>query len=125
MPWSVDAAVAHLQTIKVPPWGQGKCAKHVRLAVAAGGIAVVNTPHAKDYGIRFVQANFVEFNGPPTDGYKKGDIVVMQSISGHPSGHVQMYDGEGWISDHQQPHGFWPSNAYKGAAPSYKTYRHE
>ncbi len=72
MAWNVDAAVAHLQTIKVPPWGQGKCAKHVRLGVAAGGIALMSTMHAKDYGPQFVQAGFSEFAGEPPDGYKKG-----------------------------------------------------
>jgi len=31
-----------------------------------------------------------------------GDIRVIQPISGHPHGHMQIYTGSGWVSDFKQ-----------------------
>ena len=46
----------------------------------------------------------------------------MESFQGakknHPHGHIQMYNGEKWISDFRQ-NNFWPGSDYKNAKPSY------
>lgn len=123
MTWNVDDAVANLQT-KAHANSQGRCARYIREAVAAGGIALQRTTHAKDYGNSLIAAGFVAFNTAPEDGYRKGDIVVVEGFSEHPSGHMQMYDGSIWISDFKQVNGFWPGPNYRKRVPAFKVYRH-
>lgn len=66
----------------------------------------------------------------PTLGFKEvpvkgdyvpmaGDIVVMQSTGKHVHGHIQMYNGEKWVSDYTQKN-FWP---YIVSRPTYQVFR--
>ncbi len=48
-----------------------------------------------------------------------GDIVVMQNTGTHVHGHIQMYNGEGWVSDFVQSD-FWP---YSASRPTYQIFR--
>jgi hypothetical protein len=123
MTWNVDAAVASLQANALVH-SVGHCAKYVRQAVAAGGIALQRTLSAKDYGPSLTSAGFTEFVTAPEGGYRKGDIAVIESTTGHPHGHIQMYDGGLWISDFKQLVDFWPGANYRKYLPSFKIYRY-
>ncbi|MBB5411894.1 hypothetical protein HDG34_005860 [Paraburkholderia sp. HC6.4b] len=81
----------------------------------------MRTESAKDYGSSLVSAGFYEVHGNP----QRGDVVVIRSIPDHPHGHMAMYDGQIWISDFRQQHGFYPGPAYRSAKPPYRMYRHD
>jgi hypothetical protein len=119
---------------------RGKCARFVRIALEDGGGLHIVRPkarvvvpgdepnvHARDFGPSLVRAGFVEiieeFNGkmyPPL----AGDVAVMQPYEGgNQSGHMQMYDGQYWISDYIQ-RGFWPGVNYAKHKPPYAIYRY-
>ncbi|MFL0081176.1 hypothetical protein, partial [Tenacibaculum maritimum] len=46
---------------------------------------------AKDYGSFLLHKGFIEVSN---GDYRKGDIVVIESFSGHKAGHIQMYNGK-------------------------------
>lgn len=123
MTWNVDAAVASLQANALAN-SVGQCAKYVRQAVAAGGIALQRTLSAKNYGPSLTAAGFTEYAAIPEGGYRKGDIAVIDSTTGHPHGHIQMYDGSVWISDFKQLVDFWPGASYRKHMPAFKIYRY-
>jgi hypothetical protein len=98
----------------------GKCATACRKGLEAGGLDTSDHPaNAKDYG------PFLEKHGASVvskDDYKpeKGDIAVFQGgEQRNKSGHVQVYDGKGWVSDTKQPN-FEPRHNYPGG---YEIYR--
>ncbi len=123
MAWDIDAAVAALRANAVAE-STGACARFVRQAVAAGGIALPRTANsAKDFGPGLISSGFVEQSLKEGEDYKKGDIVVIQNTTGHPHGHIQIFDGKIWISDFRQ-NGFWPGPNYRKFTPSYKLYRY-
>ncbi len=103
----------------------GKCAKFVRFALEAGGINTNGRPgSAKDYDSFLENRGFSVIN---KSGYtpKVGDIVVIESFQGknfHEHGHIQMWNGEKWVSDFRQS-GFWPGGDYRNSKPSYKIIR--
>jgi hypothetical protein len=106
---------------------QGKCAQYVREALEAIGFkinrpySVYNGPNiykykngaktliwkhgesysmAKDYGPSLMGAGFSEIT--PDVDYKPqdGDIRVFPSPNGnHPAGHIDIWDGQNWVSD--------------------------
>lgn len=115
-PWNATAAIAFLHTTKqVHPLTKsypkgafgGRCAAVIHQAIAHGGITLINPPvPAADYGPTLVKAHFVAIpnDTPP----QKGDVVVFQrapatSKTKPEYGHVQMWDGQHWISDAVQP----------------------
>ncbi|WP_431765460.1 CHAP domain-containing protein [Paraburkholderia sp.] len=117
--WNIYAAVAHLRD-NAEAGSTANCAKYVRRAIEAGGITLTHTASARNYGGPLTAAGFHEvLSGAPW----KGDVVVIQPITGHPDGHMAMYDGQIWISDFKQYHGFYPSQAYRNIHPPYKIYR--
>lgn len=120
MPWDVNTAIQHLRT-NAKPTSQGQCAQYTRRAVDAGGIRLISTLHAKDYGSSLTKAGFCEVSskGP----FQAGDVAVIQPITGHPDGHMCMFDGSNWISDFKQ-HSLYPGPAYRNAKPIYKIYRY-
>ncbi|WP_321878339.1 CHAP domain-containing protein [Paraburkholderia bannensis] len=107
------------------PASTGHCAKYVRHAIQFGGVVVASTELAKNYGPNLLAAGFYEVTGAPV----KGDVAVIQAISGHPAGHMAIFNGNIWISDFRQthpgPNGFYPGQAYRTAHPPYKIYRHD
>lgn len=121
MPWSVDTAVKKLQD-QASGSSTGMCAKFVRIAIEAGGVTLTRHNSAKDYGPSLTSVGFTELNFCPAT-YQKGDVAVIQSIPGHPHGHMQMYDGGQWISDFKQTD-FWPGSAYRTKQPDYEIYRY-
>jgi hypothetical protein len=109
--------------------GNGKtwCAKHVRLAILAGGITVQPTEFARDSGPNLIAVGFHEVSSA---GYAPQlvDVVVFQGTSATPEGHMQLFDGTQWVSDFKQKDKIWPSNDSKSAwqtqRPAYKIYRY-
>ena len=118
--WNLEAAVRHLQN-NAQPRSVGQCARYTRQAIEAGGVRLTRQNSAKDYGPSLEAVGFVKLASPPTE-YLKGDVVIMQSFTGHPHGHMQMYDGTQWISDFKQ-RDFWPGQSYRTHKPSYAVYR--
>lgn len=106
------------------PHSTGNCARYVRRAIESGGIRLSRTHYAKDYGRALEAAGFREITGTP----RKGDVAVIQPITGHPDGHMAIYDGSIWVSDFKQRpglQGFYPGPGYRLAKPPYKIYRHD
>lgn len=105
-------------------FGEGACAKHVRLALFAAGRKLNNWPvQAKDWGPSLLALGFVPV---ATAGYvaETGDIAVIQPpSSGVQAGHMQGYDGTNWVSDFVQD-AFWPGPAYRKDKPAYVIYRY-
>lgn len=120
MPWDKDSAVAYARQHASALSG-GNCAKAVRLAIASGGIELLHTHYAKDYGASLTHSGFY-VTGASTP--VAGDVVVIQPMPGHPDGHMAIYDGHIWISDFKQYHGFYPGESYRHIKPPYKIYRH-
>lgn len=100
----------------------GRCARYVREAIERGGITLQRTESAHNYGPSLRAAGFRDVTGSFP---QIGDVVVIQPVSGHPDGHMAMYDGQIWISDFRQYNGFYPGQSYRNAQPAYKMYRHE
>jgi hypothetical protein len=98
---------------------QGKCAAVCRKGLEAGGADTTGHPvDAKDYGPTLTK------NGATTvspDGYKpqKGDVAVFNGSDAHPHGHIEVYDGKGWVSDFKQ-NNFSP---YRSGTPPVTVYR--
>jgi len=100
------------------------CAKYVRLALKAGGVTLDPAPGlAKDYGPALLHEGFISVPWQDCTPVK-GDVCVIQPYPrGNPAGHVQMFNGEIWVSDFANRNGFWPGSAYKEHKPPYAIYR--
>jgi hypothetical protein len=122
MSWDVNEAVTHLQT-HANPNSIGRCAQYTREAIEAGGVTLTRHASARNYGPSLTAVGFTEYASEPTGGYRRGDVAVIDSFTGHPHGHMQMYDGSAWISDFRQ-RDFWPGSAYRTAQPSFRIYRY-
>jgi hypothetical protein len=106
----------------LPPFGQGKCAKFVRLALEAAGMNTAGHPiSAKDWGPTLSRLLFQVI---PPDSYRprQGDIVVIQSTSTSFDGHMQGFNGTQWISDFKQRE-FWPGPSFRTEKPAFIIYR--
>ena len=104
------------------PTSHGLCANHVRQGLEAGGgvsgYPNTNPGHAKDWGPTLTGNGFQPVS-PVGYVLVMGDTVVFQPTPGHPSGHIQTYNGTKWVSDYCQNNSIPP--AYVGA--SYIIYR--
>jgi RHS repeat-associated protein len=119
--FNIDKAVSTLNKNALS-CSAGKCAKYVRWALESGGVDTSGHPlSAKDYDDFLKKKGFFEI---PTKNYtpKMGDVVVMEAFKGarknHPHGHVQMFNGNKWVSDFKQ-NGFWPGSDYRGSKPKF------
>ncbi len=104
------------------PFGNGQCALHVRLALAAAGLVPATHPaDAKDWGPTLLTLGFA---ATPAAAYTAaaGDICVIQPTSACPDGHMEGYDGQNWISDFVQ-RAFWPGPSFRAELPAYVVYR--
>jgi hypothetical protein len=122
--FDIDAAVKNINKNVVLPFGHRLCATHVGNAIRAGGLNLGNTLSAKDFGPLLEKVGFVEIS---IEVYEPiaGDVAVIQGFPGDSGrdGHIQMYDGNRWVSDFPQ-RTFYPGPAYREHQPSYKIYRH-
>lgn len=113
----------HLRTNAVPPYGVGKCALHVRLALRAAGITPASHPvYAKNWGPTLEAQGFEQLTPGATYVAEKGDVAVIQATSVANAGHIQGYDGKNWTSDFIQT-AFWPGPSYRNEEPEYVIYR--
>lgn len=99
------------------------CAMYCRLGMEAAGLSTQDRPgsgDAGDYGPYLLRHGAQVI---PPDGYapQVGDTVVFDKTSQHPYGHIELYDGQKWVSDFMQ-HSFSP---YRDAAstPPFTIYR--
>jgi RHS repeat-associated protein len=100
---------------------QHQCAKYVRQGLEAGDADTTGHPRdAKNYGPTLINN---EFTPIPSDNYtpQAGDTVVFQPYpGGNPSGHIEMFNGDRWVSDFNQ-NLFLPSAGYRNS--TYQIYR--
>jgi hypothetical protein len=99
------------------------CAMYCRLGMEAAGLDTGDRPQSGDAGD---YGPFLLRHGAqtvPQDSYvpQVGDVVVFDKTGQHPYGHIEMYDGQHWVSDFKQ-HSFSP---YRDAAstPPFTIYR--
>ena len=122
--YSVQKAVDYLVKHAYPSYNSecGHCARAVRLALEAGGMSTVGHPEsACDYKDFLPKLGFYAVD---EDSYvpHKGDIVVIDKISGHPYGHIAMYSGSQWISDFVQKD-MWGGSAFRNSKAAHVIFR--
>lgn len=120
--WNANKSVAYLNE-HAQPHSLGRCAEFVRKAVEAGGVELSRHASAKDYGASLERALFRALPAMP-GGIEAGDVAVIQPIAGHPHGHMTMYNGDIWISDFKQMHGYYPGPSYRSLKPPVTMYRY-
>lgn len=80
----------------------GYCARYVRKALQLAGYEFTPNPSAYQYASRGTLSNAgfskISNDMPP----QVGDVVVYDGSSKHPHGHIQIFDGNDWISDFRQ-----------------------
>jgi len=106
-------------------FGEGRCAKFVRLVLADAGLVPKSHPvSAKDWGPTLVSLGFVALAAGDTD-YQLGDVAVIQGTSESNDGHIQGDDSAArqWISDFVQKRDFWPGRSFRNEKPALVVYR--
>jgi hypothetical protein len=107
VPCPDKARVAEWMSENASAKSVGACAAYCRRGLEAGGFDSEGRPgHAGDYGPFLLSRGAGEV---PLENYspEMGDIAVFGKNDAHPFGHVQIYDGEQWVSDFKQ-RGFNP-----------------
>lgn len=122
--YSVQRAVDYLVTHAYPSYNSkcGFCARAVRLSLEAGGLSMVGHPGSayeyKDFLPKIGFYAVSEVSYVP----RKGDIVVIDRIDGHPNGHIAMYSGSQWISDFVQ-RDMWGGSAFRNSKAAHVIFR--
>lgn len=91
----------------------GRCALYVRKALQAAGYKFTSQASAYMYANgTLAGAGFTKINH---SNYQPqiGDVVVFNRTSKNPHGHIQIYDGKGWVSDFRQ-NKFSPYSKHNG-----------
>ena len=128
--YNVDNAVNWLNNNAHESWkdAKGQCAAYVRQALEAGGLNTAGHPvPAWQYSTFLPKLGFSPVNNT---NYMKGDIAVMKGYpgatadpkTGIPYGHIQMFNGNQWISDFKQ-RDFWPGGGYRTNQPALQIFR--
>jgi len=141
--YNIDKAIAYLNANAYASdgpnkHGKGQCSPFVPNAINAGfGDSRIPTNLAGSaYGPSLLNAGFIEVDIENLDDYSPiaGDIAVMNGPTGGKTcltginglcGHIQMYNGEQWVSDFFQTREFWLGAAYANNTPQldFKIYR--
>ena len=112
--------------VSLQQFGEGRCAKFVRVALADAGLVPTSHPvSAKDWGPTLVSLGFAELVAGDTD-YQLGDVAVIQGTSESKDGHIQGYDSAArqWISDFvEKKRDFWPGPSFRKEKPAFVVYR--
>lgn len=120
MGWNKDAAVDYLVKHALPA-STSNCATFTRRAIEAGGIRLIQTKYAKNYGNSLLKAGFIAL--PPSATPEKGDVAIIQPYEGgNGIGHMTMFDGKTWYSDFKQ-RDMYPGPGYRRLHPSWVIYR--
>jgi len=80
------------------------CAMYCRLGMEAAGLDTSDRPQsgdAGDYG-PFLMRHGAQTVPPDSYVPQVGDVVVFNKTDQHPNGHIEMYDGQHWVSDFMQ-----------------------
>lgn len=123
--WDKQKAISVLRANAPPDQPSlGLCAHYIRLAIEAGGVKLKHHASAKDYGSSLLAVGFVKV---PLGHYQHqaGDVGIVHPITGHPHGHMAMFDGKIWISDFRQHHGLYPGHKYRKLRKGYDIYRYQ
>jgi outer membrane protein OmpA-like peptidoglycan-associated protein len=123
-PYDIEKAVVHLNANALDA-SIHKCATYVRQAIQAGGGNIIPPYplHAKDYGPTLIALGFKKVDKADYTP-KKGDVAVFDPPSGKPDGHIQMFNGEIWVSDFfQRGPDIYPGKKYREEQVSYEIYR--
>jgi len=94
------------------------CAASVRQAMEAAGIQTQDRPpsgDAGDYG-PFLLRHGAQVIASDSYEPKAGDIAVFDRSEDHPAGHIQVFDGQHWVSDFVQ-HTFSPYRDQESTPP--------
>lgn len=79
----------------------GYCAKFVREGLQQAGYDLKTMGDAKNYNNGALQdAGFSVIDSQSVP--QKGDVMVMPAQGKHSAGHIQIYDGQDWVSDFKQ-----------------------
>ena len=80
----------------------GYCARYVRKALQSAGYEFTPNPSAYQYASRgtLAQAGFTKISNDMAP--QVGDVVVYNRTSSRPHGHIQIFDGNDWVSDFRQ-----------------------
>jgi hypothetical protein len=129
--------VNHLNTHAITTEGYygGSCVPYVPNAINAGfGVTKIpNNKRAATYGEILKDAGFTPVLDLKNYSPIKGDIGVIQGYPGGtlcescgcPCGHIQMYNGDQWVSDFFQSkkRPFYPGPTYEVQKPTYEIWR--
>lgn len=111
---SAPAVAARLASRAAHGKSLGRCALYVRKALQSAGYNF--TPQASAYMYAsngtLAKAGFTKIS---SNNYvpQVGDVVVFNRTRKNPHGHIQIYDGRGWVSDFRQPK-FSPYSQHNG-----------
>jgi hypothetical protein len=99
------------------------CAMYCRMGMEAAGLNTADRPatgDAGDYG-PFLLRHGAQIVPKESYSPRVGDVVIFSKTSEHPSGHIEMYDGQRWVSDFKQQ----SLSPYRDvtSAPPYTIYR--
>lgn len=110
---SAPSIAAQIASRSAHSSSRGRCAAYVRKALQAAGYSFTPQSSAYQYANGTLKsAGFVKIN---TSNYepKVGDVAVFNRTSKNPHGHIQIYDGNSWVSDFRQPK-FSPYSQHNG-----------
>ena len=100
--WHVGKAIAFLNK-NASPRPTHWCARHVRMAMEAGGMKTDDRPNAACGYIRWLpKIGWVPFRKRSEEDLQPGDICVTDRNSSHKWGHIAMWNGKQWVSDFVQ-----------------------
>ena len=119
--WDKEKAIQYLNA-HANVESLGRCAQYMRKAIEAGGVTLIQHGSAKDYGSSLVLVGFYALDFDPTV-YEAGDVVIIDSFTGNPYGHMAMFNGEIWVSDFKQRE-LYPGPGFRRHKPSYRIYRY-
>jgi len=116
-------------------YGESKCARYVKRAIAGGGVTLknANIESAKNYGPSLLSSGFKTVDNVTTvktgdvfsiSDQQAGDIVIIQAAPNHVHGHMAMFNGNKWVSDFVQDKGFYPAKIYRDNNVAYTLYRY-
>ncbi|TWV81290.1 CHAP domain-containing protein [Moraxella sp. VT-16-12] len=92
----------------------GRCALYVRKALQSAGYKFTPQPSAYMYASKGILAG-AGFTKLSNHNYtpQVGDVAVFNRSGKHPHGHIQIYDGNQWVSDFRQ-NKFSPYSQHNG-----------
>lgn len=110
---SAPAVAARLASRAAHGRSIGRCALYVRKALQSAGYKFTPKPSAYQYAHgTLAGAGFTKISNKDYVP-QVGDVVVFNRTSRNPHGHIQIYDGRGWVSDFRQPK-FSPYSQHNG-----------